>query len=148
MIVALHVRLADARALAFDNNVIMLTRKLIHTWLTTRDFSSKYVSVAAPSICILASEFDLGLSRPSPALRETTDFPDMKILVNFPNRLELLLSTVLAFPNASRIGFVSNTCCSTFLLRCGESEPLLQERRARYRMSCLADSVSAKKGDQ
>ena len=53
-------------------------------WTQTRDFSSKYCSRPAPMILPLGSKCSW---------------------MNFPNRLELSLSAVLALPNASRIGF-------------------------------------------
>lgn len=33
-------------------------------------------------------------------------------VINLPKRDELLLRRVLAFPNASRIGFAARICCS------------------------------------
>lgn len=51
---------------------------------------------------------------------------------------ELLFNTVLALPNASRMGFVPSTCDS---MDSFESASDFVERLARYRISCLALSV-------
>eukprot|EP00976_Prorocentrum_cordatum_P032781 667615-Prorocentrum_minimum.AAC.4 len=52
--------------------------------------------------------------------------------MSLPNRDELLLRRVFAFPNASRIGFVCSTCSSI---------PLPPARVARYCMAIFVVSV-------
>lgn len=56
----------------------------------------------------------------------------------FPNRLELSLRTVLALPNASRMGLDSRTCCSIVP---SSVDPVLLPRMARYFMMILHVSV-------
>lgn len=55
-----------------------------------------------------------------------------------PKRLELSLRTVRAFPNASRIGLDSSTCCSIVP---SSVDPVLLPRMARYFMMILHVSV-------
>lgn len=38
---------------------------------------------------------------------------EKNILINFPNRLELLFRIVWAFPKASKMGFACRICCSS-----------------------------------
>lgn len=38
---------------------------------------------------------------------------EKNILINFPNRLELLFLIVWAFPKASKMGFACRICCSS-----------------------------------
>ena len=42
-------------------------------------------------------------------------------VINLPKREELLLRSVFAFPNASKIGFAARICCSKFV------NPLLED---------------------
>lgn len=82
--------------------MFILTSHVAATWKTTRDFSSKYVRISAPTM---------------------ENCSEKLIWMNLPKREELSLRMVFAFPIASMIGFEASTRVS---IRGLESETLLR----------------------